>query len=92
MENLQTKEYIIHGYVHGVCFRWFVQKWAVSLNVTGFVRNVPSGTVQTTITGTPEQHIAMYQKLQEGPPSAHITHIDINEKPLTKYKSFEITY
>ena len=37
---------IIHGKVHGVYFRASTQTKALELNLTGWARNLPSGTVE----------------------------------------------
>ncbi len=42
---------IIHGKVHGVCFRASTQIKALELNLIGWVRNLPSGTVEVHAEG-----------------------------------------
>src|ERR1700684_4041962 len=42
----------IHGRVQGVGFRFYVQNKAISLNVTGWTRNSPEGTVEILANGS----------------------------------------
>ncbi|OQX96340.1 hypothetical protein B6I21_01220 [candidate division KSB1 bacterium 4572_119] len=42
---------LVKGHVQRVGFRWFVEKEAVLLNLTGFVRNLNSGDVEAQVEG-----------------------------------------
>jgi len=42
----------VSGLVQGVGFRFFVKNAAISLNVTGWVRNLPDGTVEILANGS----------------------------------------
>lgn len=44
-------EITVHGRVQGVAFRWYTQKQAVSLGLTGWVKNPPDGSVQIMAEG-----------------------------------------
>ena len=56
MPDLETRRYVISGRVQGVGFRWFVEREAAQLGVTGWVRNCDNGDVEVMATGTREQH------------------------------------
>ncbi len=49
------KRVIYSGRVQGVGFRYTVQRLAMSFVVTGFVRNLPDGTVELVAEGTVEE-------------------------------------
>ncbi|MCX8195041.1 MAG: acylphosphatase [Candidatus Micrarchaeota archaeon] len=46
---------IARGSVQGVGFRAFVMGHALQLGVSGYVRNLPDGSVEIVAEGTPEQ-------------------------------------
>jgi len=55
MPDLQSRRYLISGRVQGVGFRWFVEREAALIGVTGWVRNTENGDVEVMATGTHEQ-------------------------------------
>jgi len=68
---------IVHGRVQGVSFRYYTRLEAQRLSLVGWVANRMDGTVQVVAEG-PEpalQQMAAY--LQQGPPMAHVTALDL---------------
>ena len=49
-----AKHVIFRGRVQGVGFRWTVHRIAGGYDLTGFVKNLPDGTVEMLIQGTTE--------------------------------------
>jgi len=90
MPDLQTRRYIISGRVQGVGFRWFVEREAALIGVTGWVRNTERGDVEVMATGTDEQHATLRRKLQQGPRAARIDHVHESAAPLLESPSFRI--
>jgi acylphosphatase len=90
MLDLQTRRYLISGRVQGVGFRWFVEREAAQIGVTGWVRNCESGDVEVMATGTREQHSSLRRKLREGPRAARVDHINESAVPLLESPSFRI--
>ena len=43
--STQARRFVVRGRVQGVGFRWFVEREAYILQVAGWVRNNPDGTV-----------------------------------------------
>ena len=66
---------LITGRVQGVGFRWFVKRTAVRLDLAGWVRNRPDGSVEVAAEGASEAMIALRRALAEGPDGAHVTEI-----------------
>jgi len=60
------------GTVQGVCFRYYAKREAERLGVTGYVRNLPGGRVETLICGNAKQLDHMQQWLSHGPEMAHV--------------------
>ena len=50
-----AKRYFIRGRVQGVGFRYFAQRAAAELGVTGYTRNLDDGRVEVYAVGTPDQ-------------------------------------
>jgi len=71
----------IRGRVQGVGFRYYTQAQAESLGITGWVRNMPDGSVETCICGNAQQLAAMQAWLAHGPASARVDHVDVCPAP-----------
>ena len=74
METVK-KHLKITGRVQGVGYRYFVRQNAESLNINGWVRNMPDGTVEVLLIGNAGDVQQMIQKLWEGPFSAWVEDI-----------------
>ena len=88
MADLQTRRYLISGRVQGVGFRWFVEREAALIGVTGWVRNCENGDVEVMATGTQEQHTSLRRKLQDGPRAARVDHVHESAAPLLESPAF----
>jgi acylphosphatase len=71
-ELFEIKRLTIHGGVQGVGYRAFVEREAVQLGLTGWVRNRRDGTVESIVAGPPAAVIAMIARCQDGPPLARV--------------------
>lgn len=88
-----ARRFIISGRVQGVAFRYFTQRVACSLSITGWVRNLYNGDVETLAQGTEEAMDAFYLKIKEGPPAARVLDINISDVPHDpSIIGFRITY
>lgn len=90
MADLQTRRYLVSGRVQGVGFRWFVEREAAQIGVTGWVRNCDDGAVEVMATGTREQHISLRTRLQQGPRASRVDHVGESPAPLLETQSFRI--
>jgi acylphosphatase len=89
-EDRETRRYLVSGRVQGVGFRWFVEREAATLGVTGWVRNREDGRVEVMATGTREQLSALYRRLQEGPRAARVDDVAVSTASFLEAKSFGI--
>jgi acylphosphatase len=87
--NQVSKRYIVEGHVQGVFFRASTQEAAQALGVTGWVRNLPDGSVEVFATGTDESLTELQQWLFQGPPNARVANVTVKE---AKYEEFERFY
>jgi acylphosphatase len=90
MPDLETRRYVVSGRVQGVGFRWFVEREAVQIGVTGWVRNCEDGDVEVMATGTHEQLGCLRRKLEQGPRAARVDHVAESRAPRLQASSFRI--
>ena len=89
-ENRETRRYLVSGRVQGVGFRWFVEREAATLGLTGWVRNREDGSVEVMATGTHNQLAALYRSLHEGPRAARVDEVAASPAPFLDALSFGI--
>jgi acylphosphatase len=63
--------------VQGVGYRWFTQKRASELNLTGFVRNLEDGNVFVKVEGERQQIEVLINKLRKGPTFSRVKDLNI---------------
>ncbi len=84
---------IISGRVQGVFFRMETQRAARRLGVTGWVRNLPDGTVEAVLEGSRSQVDAMLDWCRQGPPSARVDDLRIQEQSAAgEFEGFDVRY
>ncbi|MGQ9470082.1 MAG: acylphosphatase [Candidatus Aminicenantales bacterium] len=67
----------VSGRVQGVFFRDFTRRWARTLGLTGWVRNVFDGRVEVMAEGNQEALETFIEKLKEGPPAASVENVEV---------------
>jgi len=83
----------VAGLVQGVYFRDYAQKEARSLELSGWVRNRPDGTVEAVLEGEEDKVGQMIAWLHIGPPQAEVTEVQVTEEqPLGDKTAFAIRY
>lgn len=84
---------VVIGLVQGVGFRYFTFKKARELEVKGFVKNLPDGTVEIEAEGERGQLESLIQILKVGPRSAVVNDLHISwDAREGKYQDFRIKY
>jgi len=73
MERLHA---IVRGDVQGVGFRYFVQRKAQQLGLSGWVRNNDDGTVELVAEGSRQQLEQLKKALEEGPRLARVDRVE----------------
>lgn len=74
-----TKHLIITGRVQGVGFRFYMERKARELGVTGWVRNRRDGAVEAVVQGTSGAVEAMIAWVRRGPGSAVVAEVRITD-------------
>ena len=79
--------------VQGVAFRYYTREKARSLDLTGFVRNQPDGTVELVAEGDEDAIEMLRVWLDHGPATARVDRVDLTwQNPTGSASSFEIAY
>ncbi len=83
----------VSGRVQGVFFRDHTRRWAVSLGLKGWVRNLGDGRVEVVAEGEKENIEGLVANLKEGPPYAQVENVDIVwEEFRNEFSDFRITW
>ncbi len=80
----------IQGRVQGVFFRHSAKKLADELELAGFAKNEPDGTLTIEVEGDQEALDAFSEWAKHGPESASVENIEVVEGPLENYTGFTI--
>ncbi len=86
----QARLYRVRGRVQGVGFRWFVERAARELDLTGYVKNLDDGRVEVYAAGPEPKLAELERRLWKGPPHAEVRGVEAEEAPLRRMDSFRI--
>ena len=62
----------ISGKVQGVFYRDNTRRWASSMELSGWVRNLPDGRVEVLVEGEKDNIESLERKLKKGPPLSRV--------------------
>lgn len=89
----RAAEILVEGQVQGVGYRYFVQRRAGRLSLTGYVMNLPDGRVRVRAEGTQETIEELVRELEKGPPLARVEKVSLTWLPPTgRFASFGIRF
>ena len=84
---------IVHGLVQGVFFRYNAKKEALKLDLKGYARNMPNGTVEIVAEGTEDKLRDLIDFCKKDPGVAQVDKVDAKfEKTKNEFRSFEIRH
>ncbi|MFM9372711.1 acylphosphatase [Streptomyces sp. Da 82-17] len=79
---MTRKRVVVTGDVQGVFFRDTCRRTALQYRVTGWVRNLPDGSVEAVFEGEPHHVAILVEWAREGPPAATVRGVEVvNEEP-----------
>jgi acylphosphatase len=90
MMTTAAKRYFVRGRVQGVGFRYFVERAAAELNLTGYTRNLDDGRVEVYAAGSPAKLAELSQRLWKGPRFADVRGVEEQDASVQQYTSFRI--
>jgi acylphosphatase len=83
--------FVVRGRVQGVGFRWFVEREAHTLGISGWVRNNSDGSVEVLAQGTREQLVVLRSRLRQGPRASRVDDVEeFAAKPVSGLNTFRI--
>ena len=92
MNNVRV-HLIIEGRVQRVWFRESTRREAVSLRLSGWVKNLPDGAVETLIEGTEDQVTKLVSWCHRGPAAANVIRVHQNQEDWQgEFNSFDIVF
>lgn len=90
-QQAQARRFVVRGRVQGVGFRWFVEREAHMLGISGWVRNNADGSVEVLAMGTRDQLFGLRSRLQQGPRAARVDDVQESEaRPVPGLTTFRI--
>ena len=93
MSDLAHLKALVHGRVQGVYYRAFTFRAAKGLSLKGWVKNLPSGSVEVQAEGTRGSLEALLKELKAGPEGASVTRIDVTWSAYTgDFSRFDVRY
>ncbi len=83
-----------HGRVQGVGFRFFVQQTAKEMGLTGWVKNMPDGTVTMEVQGDIEEIDAFAKRIKKGGGFIRVDRLDMEtaDSVLLDDQDFVVAY
>ena len=93
MENQACAHVIISGRVQGVFFRAETQKAAIRLDLRGWVRNLPDGTVEALFEGPRERVDQILEWCWKGSPHSKVTDVKVTYRACEQgFSNFSVRY
>ena len=91
MPELSHAAIKIYGQVQGVFYRAFASRIAKSLNLRGYVRNLPHGVVEVVAEGNRDKLEDLINQLHAGPPESLVENLEVAWSDFTgQFVNFEI--
>jgi acylphosphatase len=93
MPDLARLRAIVHGYVQGVGFRYFVVRQGNALGLAGYVRNRWDGTVEVVAEGPRPALESLLALLRRGPSEAEVERVDVSWETYSgQFGRFEVRF
>ena len=74
--SLKRLEAHIYGFVQGVGFRYFVQRNALKLKLSGYAKNMPDGSVEVIAEGEENILLKLVEALRKGNTYSEVESVD----------------
>jgi acylphosphatase len=89
-DNRRSVQVRIEGSVQGVGYRYWTERVAMQLHLSGWVRNRRDGSVEALFCGLPDDVAEMLVRCRTGPRSARVTAVEIVEEGRPAPAGFEV--
>jgi acylphosphatase len=93
VNGLQRVRILVQGQVQGVGFRFFAQHAALSMRLTGYIKNCSDGSVALEAQGTEAAVEELVRVLEQGPRLAQVERLQVTPLAVrTGEEGFEIRF
>lgn len=92
MSDIVNYRIIVHGRVQGVGYRYSALNMAKHLALGGYVKNLSSGAVLLEIEGPYIVTQQMIEWCKAGPGTGYVDDVEIDQREVKYYSSFEVRY
>lgn len=82
----------VSGIVQGVGFRYYTTRKAMDHKLTGYVKNLSDGSVEIWAEGPPHNIQGFLKEIKQGPASAMVEDIIMQDNKVKGYKNFDIKF
>ena len=87
---VQTISITVSGIVQGVFYRQSTKEKALELGISGFVKNLPDGSVYIVATGASDQLDQLVAWCRQGPSRAKVTAVNVEQETPQVFTGFAI--
>lgn len=87
---LTTYSIKVTGKVQGVYYRQCTKEKAIALGITGYVKNMPDGTVLILASGSTDQLLQLVLWCRQGPARAIVQEVQVENMPPAVFMGFRI--
>jgi acylphosphatase len=87
---MDAKRWFVRGRVQGVGYRYFAQRAAVELGLTGYTRNLDDGRVEVYAVGPVAKLSALAGMLYRGPRWGEVHGVEEQEAAVQEHGTFRI--
>ena len=84
------RDYLISGRVQGVGYRYFAEREANRIGVTGWARNLDDGGVEVHANGSAAQLDSFEGRLRQGPRWSGVRSVEVKEVEVSGAQEFAI--
>lgn len=77
-----AKRFLVAGMVQGVGYRYFAQRVAQRLGISGYAKNLDDGRVEVYAIGRARALAEYRSELARGPHSAEVSSVDEEDRPV----------
>ncbi|MGB9458896.1 MAG: acylphosphatase [Bryobacteraceae bacterium] len=88
--RITARRWLVRGRVQGVGYRWFAQRAAADLGLSGYARNLDDGRVEVYAAGPAAKLAELAGMLHRGPRWADVRGVEEQECPVQELGSFRI--
>lgn len=90
---MQVTHVRVEGRVQGVFFRDFTRSQAKQLNLTGWVKNMRDGSVETVLCGNEKNISLLLDRLRGGSPGSRVDKVIVSHQESDDhFTTFEVRY